>query len=69
MLSFATKTEILKSFSHGDDVRVVASRKQLHAFGAVLEKRLDVKGTGHIGFPSCGAKELVILERTIKADV
>ena len=59
----------LKGLCHGDDFCVVARQKQLQTFGKVLEKRFEVKQTGHIG---CGAnveKELKILNRTIKTDV
>ena len=47
----------------------MARRKQLQIFGKVLEKRFEVKQTGHIGFSASGAKELKILNRTIKIDV
>ena len=40
----------LKGLCHGDDFFVVARQKQLQAFGKVLEKRYEVKHTGHIGF-------------------
>ena len=45
---------------------MVARRKQLQIFGKVLEKRFEVKQTGHIGFSASDAKELKILNRTIK---
>ena len=35
----------------------------------VLEKRFEVKQTGHIGFGANDKKELNILNRTIKIDV
>ena len=38
-------------------------------FGKVLEKRLEVKQTSHIGFGANYKKELKILNRTIKIDV
>ena len=38
-------------------------------FGKVLEKRFEVKQTGHIGFGVNDEKELKILNRTIKIDV
>ena len=59
----------LKGLCHGDDFCVVARRKQLQIFGKVLEKRYEVKQTGHIGFSASDAKELKILNRTIKIDV
>ena len=59
----------LKGLCHGDDFCVVARRKQLQIFGKVLEKRFEVKQTGHIGFSASDAKELKILNRTIKIDV
>ena len=54
---------------HGDDFCVVASQKQLQIFEKVLEKQFEVKQTGHIGFSASDAKELKILNRTIKIDV
>ena len=54
---------------HGDDFCVVARRKQLQIFGKVIEKRFEVKQTGHSGFSTSDAKELKILNRTIKIDV
>ena len=59
----------LKGLCHGDDLCVVARRKQLQIFGKVFEKRLDVKQTRHIGFSASDAKELTILNRAIKIDV
>ena len=48
---------------------MVARQKQLQTFGKVLEKRFEVKQTGHIGFGANDKKELKILNRTIKIDV
>ena len=48
---------------------VVARQKQLQTFGKVLEKRFEVKQTGHFGFGANDKKELKILNRTIKIDV
>ena len=59
----------LKGLCHGDDLCVVARQKQLQTFGKVLEKRFEVKQTGHIGFGVNDEKELKILNRTIKIDV
>ena len=59
----------LRGLCHGDDFCVVARQKQLQTFGKVLEKRFEVKQTGHIGFGVNDAKELKILNRTIKIDV
>ena len=59
----------LKGLCHGDDFCVVARQKQLQIFGEVLEKRFEVKQTGHIGFGLNDEKELKILNRTIKIDV
>ena len=59
----------LKGLCHGDDFCVVARRKQLQIFGKVLEKRFEVKQTGHIGFSASDTKELKILNRTIRIDV
>ena len=59
----------LKRLCNGDDFCVVARRKQLQIFGKVLEKRFEVKQTRHIGFSAGDAKELKILNRTIKIDV
>ena len=58
-----------KGLCHGDDFCVVARRKQLQIFGKVLEKRFEVKQTGHIGFSASNAKALKILNRTVKVDV
>ena len=41
----------------------------MQIFGKVLEKRFEVKQTGHIGFNASDAKEFKILNRTIKIDV
>ena len=57
----------LMRLCHGDDFCVVARQKQLQNFGKVLEKRFEVKQTGHIGF-GANDKELKILNRTIKID-
>ena len=51
----------LKGLCHGDDFCVVAQQKQLQTFGKVLEKRIEVKQTGHIGFGANDEKELKIL--------
>ena len=59
----------LKGLCHGDDLCVVARRRQLQIFGKVLEKQFEVKRTRHIGFSASDAKELKILNRTIKIDV
>ena len=59
----------LKGLCHGDDFCVVARRKQLQIFGNVLGKRFEVRQTGHSGFSASDAKELKILNRTIKIDV
>ena len=40
----------LKGLCHGDDFCVVGRRKQLRTFGRILEKRFEVKQTGHVGF-------------------
>ena len=58
-----------KGLCHGDDFCVVARQKQLQIFGKALEKRFEVKQTGHIGFGVNDEKELKILNRTIKIDV
>ena len=57
---------MMKGLCHGDDFCVVARQKQLQTFGKVLEKRFEVKQTGHIGFGVNDKKELKILNRTIK---
>ena len=59
----------LKGLCHENDFCVVARQKQLQTFGKVLEKRFEVKQTGHIGFSANDEKELKILNRTIKIDV
>ena len=59
----------LKGLCHGDDFCVVSRQKQLQTFGTVLEKRFDVKQTGHIGFGASDKKELENLNRSIKIDV
>ena len=56
----------LKGLCHGDDFCVVARHKQLQTFGKVLEKRFEVKQTGHIGFGVNDEKELKILNRQSK---
>ena len=66
---FAVAMEISK-----DCVMVMTSvwlhdRKQLQTFGKVLEKRFEVKQTGHIGFGANDEKELKILNRIIQIDV
>ena len=43
----------LKGLCHGDDFCVVARQKQLQTFGKVLEKRVEVKRTGHIDWIWC----------------
>ena len=48
---------------------VVARSKQLQTFGKVLEKRFEVKQTGHIGIGVNDEKKLKIFNRTIKMDV
>ena len=59
----------LKCLCHGEDFCVVGRRKQLRRFGRILEKRFEVKQTGHIGFRASDKKELKIMNRTIKIDV
>ena len=59
----------LKGLCHGDDFCAVARRNQIQNFGKILEKRFEVKQIGHIGFSASHAKELKILDRTIKIDV
>ena len=41
----------------------------MRRFGRILEKRFEVKQTGHIGFRASDKKELKIMNRTIKIDV
>ena len=67
--SFCSCDGDLKGLCHGDDFCVVARQKQLKKFGKVLEKRFEVKQTGHIGFGVNDEKEFKILYRTIKIDV
>ena len=67
--AFFCKCEDLKGLCHGDDFCVVARQKQLQTFGKVLEKRFEVKQTGHIGFSVSDEKEPKILNRTTKVDV
>ena len=59
----------LRSLCHGDDFCIVALRKQLQTFGKILQKRFEVKQTGHIGLFASKAKVLKILNRAIKIDV
>ena len=59
----------LKGLCHGDDFCVVGRRKQLRTSGRILEKRFEVKQTGHIEFGAGDKKELKIKNRTIKNDV
>ena len=66
---FCSRDGDLQGLCHGDDFCVVARQKQLQTFGNVLEKRFEVKQTGHIGFGASDKKELKILNRTIKIDV
>ena len=40
----------------------------MQIFGKVLEKRFEVQQTRHIGFTASDAKEMEILNRTIKVD-
>ena len=54
---------------HVDDFCVVARQKQLQTLLKVLEKRFEVKQTGHVGFGVNDEKELKILNRTIEIDV
>ena len=58
---FCSHDKNLEGLCHGDDFCVVARRKQWQIFGKVLEKRFEVKQTGHIGFSASDAKELKIL--------
>ena len=44
-------------------------RSSCKPLGKILEKRFEVKQTGHIGFSVNDEKELKILNRTIKIDV
>ena len=67
--SFCSHGGDLKGLCHGDDFCVVARRKQLQTFGKILEKRFEVKQTGHIGLSASNAKVLKILNRAIKIDV
>ena len=66
---FCSRDGDLKGSCHGDDFCVVARQKQLQTFGKVLEKRFEVKQTGHIGFGVNDEKELKSLNRTVKIDV
>ena len=47
---------------------MVARQKHLQTLSKVLEKRFEVRQTGHIGFGVNDEKELKILNRTIKID-
>ena len=58
-----------KGLCHGGVFCMVARQKQLQTFGKVLEKRFEVKQTGHIGFGVNDKKELKFLKRTIRIDV
>ena len=69
MHSFAAKTETSEGCANGDDFCVVARRKQLQTLGNVLEKRFEVKQTGHIGCSAEDAKEFKISSQKIKMDV
>ena len=66
---FCSRDGDLKGSCHGDDFCVVARQKQLQTFGKVIEKRFEVKQTGHIGFGASDKKELKIFNRTIKIGV
>ena len=66
---FCSRDEDLEGLCHGDDICVVARQKQLQTFGKGLEKRFEVKQTGHIGFSVNDEKELKIFNRTTKIDV
>ena len=68
-LSLSSHDGDLKGLCHGGDFCVVGRRKQLQIFGKVLEKRFEVKQTGHIGFGASDKKQLEILCRTIKIDL
>ena len=46
---FCSRDGDLKGLCHGDDFCVVARQKKLQIFGEILEKRFEVKQTGHIG--------------------
>ena len=62
-------TRIARMLEHERWDRVFSATWQLQTFGKVLEKRFEVKKTRHIGFYASDAKELKILNRTIKTDV
>ena len=66
---FCSHDGVLKGWCYGDDSSAVARWKQLQSFGKVLEKWFEVKQAGQIGFSTSDAKELKILNRTIKIDV
>ena len=65
----AVTAEISKGLCHGDGSCVVGRQKHLQAFEKNLKKRFEVKETGHVGFFASDAKELKILNRTIRVDV
>ena len=67
--SFCSHDGDLRGLCHGDDFRVVARQKHLQTFGKILEKRFEVKQTGHIGLSASNEKELKILNRAIKIGV
>ena len=67
--SFCSHNSDLQGLCHGDDFCVVARRKQLQTFGKILEKRFEVKQTGHNGLSASNAKVLKILNRAMKIDV
>ena len=69
LVFFCSHDGELKGLCHGDDFCVVARRKQLQIFWKVLEKRFEVKQTGHIGFSANDKKELNILNRKIRIGV
>ena len=61
---FCSRDGDLKGLCHGDDLCVLAQQKQLQTFGKVVERRFEVKQTGHIGFSLSDAKELKIFEQS-----
>ena len=61
---FCSRDGDLKGLCHGDDFCVVLhDRSSCKTFGKVLEKRFEVKQTGHIGFGANDKKDLKILNR------
>ena len=64
---FRSQDENLQALCHGGEFCVVARRKQLQISANVLEKRFEVKQTGHIGF-SADAKDLKIFHQTSMID-